>query len=77
MPTRKTQSTLARQWELLKLLPSRGTGKTAKQLAEALNDAGFKISKRQVERDLADLYDASLTVGVYRLMPPSIYPALL
>jgi len=58
MPTRKTQSTLARQWELLKLLPSRGTGKTAKQLAEALNDAGFKISKRQVERDLADLYDA-------------------
>ena len=58
MPTRKTQSTLARQWELLKLLPTRGSGKTAKQLAEALNNAGFKISKRQVERDLADLYDA-------------------
>jgi hypothetical protein len=36
MPTRKTQSTLARQWELLKLLPSRGTGKTAKQLADDL-----------------------------------------
>lgn len=58
MPSNKTHNTLARQWELLKLLPTRGSGKTAKELAEALDDAGFKISKRQVERDLASLYDA-------------------
>jgi predicted DNA-binding transcriptional regulator YafY len=58
MPSNKTHNTLARQWELLKLLPTRGPGKTAKELAEALDDAGFKISKRQVERDLGNLYDA-------------------
>lgn len=58
MPSNKTRQTLARQWELLKLLPTRGPGKTAKELAEALNEAGFAVSKRQVERDLGELYDA-------------------
>ena len=58
MPANKTRNTLARQWELLKLLPTRGPGKTAKELAEALNEAGFAVSKRQVERDLGELYDA-------------------
>jgi predicted DNA-binding transcriptional regulator YafY len=47
-----------RQWELLKLLPSAGTGKTATELTNALNDAGFNISKRQVERDLNELLEA-------------------
>lgn len=55
MPSDTTRNTLIRQWELLKLLPKRGTGKTAKDLAITLNDAGFKVSKRQIERDLATL----------------------
>lgn len=55
MPSDTTRNTLVRQWELLKLLPKRGTGKTAKDLAIALNDAGFKVSKRQIERDLSTL----------------------
>ena len=55
MPSDTTRNTLIRQWELLKLLPKRGTGKTAKDLAVTLNDAGFKVSKRQIERDLATL----------------------
>ncbi|MGY6217139.1 helix-turn-helix transcriptional regulator [Methylolobus aquaticus] len=58
MPSNKTRQTLARQWELLKLLPTRGPGKTARELAEALNDAGLAVSKRQVKRDLGELYDA-------------------
>ncbi len=57
MPSNKTRNTLARQWELLKLLPSRGTGKTAKEIADALAEAGFSVSKRQVERDLIDLQE--------------------
>ena len=52
------QSVVLRQWELLKLLPSAGTGKTATELTNALNDAGFNISKRQVERDLNELLEA-------------------
>lgn len=55
MPSDTTRNTLIRQWELLKLLPKRGSGKTAKDLATALNDAGFKVSKRQIERDLSTL----------------------
>lgn len=57
MPSNKTRNTLARQWELLKQLPTRGKGKSAKQIAEALAEAGFAVSKRQVERDLIDLQE--------------------
>lgn len=57
MPSNKTRNSLARQWELLKLLPTRTEGKTAKQLAEGLFEAGYEISKRQVERDLLDLQE--------------------
>lgn len=57
MPSNKTRNTLARQWELLKLLPTRGAGKTAKEISEALAEAGFAVSKRQVERDLLDLQE--------------------
>ena len=57
MPSNKTRNTLARQWELLKLLPTRGSGKSAKEIADALADAGFVVSKRQVERDLIDLQE--------------------
>lgn len=58
MPANDKQSALLRQWELLKLLPSRGTGKSASELTKSLNDAGYKITKRQVERDLNDLMEA-------------------
>jgi len=58
MPSNTTRKTVLRQWELLKLLPSHGPGKTATELARALKDADFPVSKRQVERDLGDLSDA-------------------
>ena len=58
MPAKQTRHTLVRQWALLQLLPTRGPGKTAKELTDALNNDGYNISKRQVERDLLELYDA-------------------
>lgn len=57
MPSNPTRDTIIRQWELVMLLPNRGAGKTAKELTDTLNSAGFKVSKRQVERDLAVLMD--------------------
>jgi predicted DNA-binding transcriptional regulator YafY len=57
MPSSKTRNSLARQWELLKLLPTRTEGKTARELALRLVEAGYEISKRQVERDLLDLQE--------------------
>jgi predicted DNA-binding transcriptional regulator YafY len=55
MPKSAVHNAIARQWELLKSLPTRGSGITAAGLTERLRDAGFKVAKRSVERDLIEL----------------------
>lgn len=55
MPAEENKNTLARQWEMLKMLPSRRPGITARELSERLTEAGFTVSKRTVERDLQAL----------------------
>lgn len=55
MPASSTRSTLARQWELLKILPVRAPGVTAADLQKSLEQAGHPTSKRTVERDLVEL----------------------
>lgn len=55
MPSNSTRHTMARQWELLKLLPSKAPGHTAAELQEHLSNAGHEVSKRTIERDLAEL----------------------
>ena len=55
MPRADKESTLARQWELMRLIPSRPPGRTVRELCESLEVAGYTVTKRTVERDLADL----------------------
>jgi len=55
VPSNKSRNTLSRQWELLKLLPTSGSGETARSLQNRLAEAGFPTTKRTVERDLEDL----------------------
>lgn len=55
MSVNSTRSTVSRQWELLKRLPTRSPGLTARELTQRLNHDGFAVSKRQVERDLNEL----------------------
>lgn len=55
MPADSPRNAIARQWELLKLLPSGAPGKSAADLTRALADAGYMVSKRTVERDLEAL----------------------
>ena len=55
MPANNTRNTLSRQWELLRLLPSTGSGKSVRELTEDLNSIDFTVSIRQVERDLKQL----------------------
>lgn len=55
MPKSSNQLALARQWELLKTIPTRRPGITASQLVERMDEAGFPVSKRTIERDLVDL----------------------
>lgn len=55
MPSASARFTVSRQWALLRLIPGRGAGATARQLQASLAQAGFAVSKRQVERDLKEL----------------------
>lgn len=55
MPKATHHHALARQWELLRLLPSRLPGITASELASRLQNCGFAVSKRTIERDLSEL----------------------
>jgi len=52
MPSSDSGTTLARQWELLRTLPSGPPGLSASDLRAKLADKGFDVSKRTVERDL-------------------------
>lgn len=55
MPKAAQHHALARQWEILRLLPGRAPGITARDLALKLRDTGFPVTKRTVERDLVEL----------------------
>jgi predicted DNA-binding transcriptional regulator YafY len=76
-------ATLQRQWHLLGLLPSRAPGITTNELLQQLNEAGFALKKRQVERDLQMLStmfplqcnDKSKPFGWYWAVPTQL-PAM-
>lgn len=55
MPSNSTRHTIARQWQLLKLLPNQHPGTTSTHLHKALAEAGHSTSKRTIERDLNEL----------------------
>ena len=56
MPGADHETTLARQWELLRNhLPSRLPGRTSKDLRDRLEVAGHNVTKRTVERDMWEL----------------------
>jgi predicted DNA-binding transcriptional regulator YafY len=55
MPRNSREPTLARQWELLKLIPRHRPGATPRGLRESLAAAGHDVTKRTVERDLREL----------------------
>ena len=55
MSATSARTTLARQWELLQLLPGGPPGISAADLQQKLANSGHQISKRTVERDLVEL----------------------
>ena len=82
VPSNSGRNTLSRQWELLQLLPTSGSGATARVLQERLAEAGFPTTKRTVERDLENLAtvfairknDKSVPFG-FSWAPPSSFQA--
>lgn len=57
MATEATNNTIARQWAMLMMLPSRGSGIAASELVDRLSGQGFAVSVRTVQRDLISLSD--------------------
>ena len=55
MPKAAQHHALARQWQLLRLLPNKLPGITSRELVDKLEREGFVVTKRTVERDLAEL----------------------
>ena len=55
MPRNSDLNAVSRQWEMLKLLPTKPPGITSRQLQEKLHNIGYNVVKRTVERDLLDL----------------------
>lgn len=59
MPKASLIPALVRQWEILKKIPTRRPGITAKEMADYLNEEkDYAVSKRTVERDLVNLAEA-------------------
>jgi len=55
MPKSDKHSTIARQWQMLKWVPTRQPGITARELCDCLDEEGFPVTMRTVERDLEGL----------------------
>ena len=55
MPRNSDLNAVSRQWEMLRLLPRKPPGMTSGELQQKLNDLGYGVVKRTVERDLQAL----------------------
>jgi predicted DNA-binding transcriptional regulator YafY len=55
MPSSAAHDTIARQWELLKLIPGHGDGASPGELCDRLKGAGYDVDVRTVQRDLQTL----------------------
>lgn len=55
MPKTSTRNALARQWEILKLLPQEEQGISVANLFERLGQQGFEVTLRTLQRDLQEL----------------------
>lgn len=55
MPRNSDLNAVSRQWEMLQLLPNKAPGITSRELQTKLQNIGYDIVKRTVERDLLAL----------------------
>ncbi len=58
MPRNSDLNAIARQWEMLQLLPKKLPGITSSELQQKLDNYGYPVVKRTVERDLQALSEA-------------------
>jgi predicted DNA-binding transcriptional regulator YafY len=55
MSAKEARDVMFRHWHMLKNIPAHGNGITVSELTKRLEDSGFSIDKRSVQRNLVDL----------------------
>lgn len=73
MPKANIRETLLRHWRLMELLPRQPRSIVIKAIHERLEDAGFKVARRTVERDLQGFIDAGFPIVVDNRQEPYLW----
>lgn len=58
MPTESIDKTLVRVLEMMRCLPRHGSGASAEEILKMLQERGYQVQKRTIERDLKTLHQA-------------------
>jgi hypothetical protein len=73
MPLANNRETMMRHWRLMELLPRQPRTIATKVIHERLKQAGFKVSRRTVERDLLGFVEAGFPVVVDNSQVPYLW----
>lgn len=73
MPSANIRDTLMRHWRLMELLPRQPRSITITDIHARLQDAGFQVARRTVERDLLGLAEFGFPIVVDRTQEPYLW----
>jgi predicted DNA-binding transcriptional regulator YafY len=73
MPLANNRETMMRHWRLMELLPRHPRSIATKAIHERLEEAGFKVARRTVERDLLGFVEAGFPVVVDNSQEPYLW----
>ena len=73
MPSANIRDTLMRHWRLMELLPRQPRAFSARVIHERLEEAGFQVTRRTVERDLQGLIEAGFSIVVDTTQEPYLW----
>lgn len=73
MPSANIRDTLMRHWRLMELLPRQPRSIATKAIHERLQEAGFKVTRRTVERDLQGLMESGFSIVVDSTQEPYLW----
>jgi predicted DNA-binding transcriptional regulator YafY len=73
VPSANIRDTLMRHWRLMELLPRQPRSVATKIIHERLEEAGFKVTRRTVERDLQGLMESGFAIVVDTTQEPYLW----
>ena len=73
MPSANIRETMLRHWRLMELLPRQPRSIATKAIHKRLDEAGFNVARRTVERDLQGLVEAGFPIVVDNSQEPYLW----